>query len=169
MRHCILHGIPVKSKTVTFHNPHYFQWLRNNGGDTNRAMAAGPCGGRFHDRFNMTRSTIRNTPDVITNLFRLLRHITLVNLPTYATNNNADANRRVRITYMMGHMTEVEFKTILQKREKDRAKKAQIHGILTMFIDVTDDILRDYFDADRDKSRNHLDEFEQIRRYTNGC
>ena len=158
-------------QTGQVHNPHYFQWLQQTGGDTGRARVLG-CGQRFVDAY---RRLGHNEPHKIVNAYRLVRHIVQVeivqlegNRRQNAMRNGGDPNRDIRINYMLNIMTEKEFKSLLQKREKDRAKKEQLRGIFTMVADVLDETLRSYFE-ERDPNRNYLEEMENIRKYANEC
>lgn len=151
----------------TVHNPHYFEWLRSQGEDPTRAMRdmrVINCGARFIDgrwHFGPTVSKI------VQEAFRLLRHMDQVELPKFRiTANNEDVNRDLRISYMIGVMSEKEFKMFLQKKEKERSKKMQLRGVLQMFVDVVDELLRRCYET---KNDDVAMEMEQFRRYTNRC
>ena len=149
--------------TGTVHNPHYFNWLQQNGQDTRR-VTQNPCGRRYAEGYNPPR----NFPQKMMNAYRMIRHIIYVELPRFRAAPGVDPNRDLRISYMLGIMTDKEFKSILQKREKNEAKKAQIRGILNMFVDVSDDILRHHGEQN-DPTRNYAEEMDRIKDYTNKC
>ena len=61
------------------HNPHYFEWLRSQGGDTTRAMRdIVNCGARFIDGYIRFRPT---DSQIMREAYRLLRHIDQAELP----------------------------------------------------------------------------------------
>jgi hypothetical protein len=157
-----------KVHTGAIHNPHYFVWLQQNGQDTRRSAPAMACGQRFVEtRPNM--SMFRDISPEITNAFRLLVHIVNVEMPTMNVTRNQDANKDLRISYMLGIMPEKEFKVTLQRREKNDAKKTQLRGIMTMFVDVVDEILRQwYLDRQGTKVQTLLG-MNEIRNYANSC
>jgi hypothetical protein len=162
-----------KVQTGSIHNPHYFQWIREHGGDplnNNGAMARGGGGGACNQRFVEREMLIKSSSEV-SNAYRLLRHLIYVTIRQFERRDNPDPNRADRVRYMMGQMSESEFKSILQKREKTLAKDAQIRDILNMFVDVCDDILYDLLGNQKQGNvdRNHTEELNQIRKYTNQC
>jgi len=104
------------------------------------------------------------------NLVRLVIHIEKSEIdiltPMYAKQIPHDPNRELRIQYMIGTISEDEFRSILQRREKDRLKREDYSQILTMFLEVCDDYLKQLLTKDLD-----FDQFssrvETIRLYTN--
>jgi len=52
--------------------------------------------------------------------------------------------RYIRISYMMNEITEDEFKTELQRRDKQNAKAQDVSQIFRMFFDTCSDELRQY-------------------------
>jgi len=57
-------------------------------------------------------------------------------------NPNPDPNRWNRIEYMLGDITEAQFKFRIQCADKAREKEAAIEAIFRMFIDVGTDLMR---------------------------
>src|SRR6478609_1438317 len=158
------------------HNPHYFNWLAQNGRDTRQIDQQGPC----ERLYVIGNNLISYLPPKLLKASRIIRHIYYTELDRFhVRTQNDDRNRDIRIAYMMGKTTEKEFKSLLQTREKKEAKNAQIHGILRMFINVADEIVRrcaadSYTDSNTKKkvfqnTETYLNELEEIRKYTNQC
>tara|TARA_Y100000389_G_scaffold136687_1_gene134258 strand:- start:19762 stop:20100 length:339 start_codon:yes stop_codon:yes gene_type:complete len=51
-------------------------------------------------------------------------------------------NHRLRIYYMMNRLTDEEFKTHIQRRDKHNSKMRDIQNIYEMYINTSGDILR---------------------------
>lgn len=141
-----------KIETGTIHNPHYYQWMRNNGGIP-RNPGDVLCGGMpslfqlgLYARFpanHYNRQRINNQNDrnpikeAVSDLHRYVQHIRVVVLPRYTVYNVTDeTNRDIRIQYMRNIINEEKLKFELQKREKARSKKIEHHQILDMFVNV---------------------------------
>lgn len=147
------------------HNPHYFQWLRENGdvGGTNRNINRNPCGDLYVN--NIRYNTIRTLEDEFANLVRLVRHISAIELDRHRLRPHVDGNQYIRALYMLGSISEIVFKSTLQKQEKEKAKKQQMFDIFTMFIEVVDDMIRQTVENEASLRA----EIEKFRVYTNEC
>lgn len=153
-------------QTGAVHNPHYFDWLVQNGNNQNLSnignLNNNNCGQRFLDNLRLSpNNTYRER-------IRLLQHILQVDIPKNFTTNNQDENRRFRIEYMMGEMSKEKFQNLIHKREKNRSKKKQLSDIMNMFVDVMEEILRHFY-QENDTKRLYNEEMEKIRVYTIKC
>ena len=151
-------------ETGRVHNPHYYDYLRRvNNGNIPREqgdVVHNPCGMMPHA--NHINQVINMYPNVRLTLSFLLQivqvhwHIDHIILPRVQP--VAVDTEPLRINYMLGEMSEEAFKKELQKLEKARQKKSEIHDILTTYQTVCRDQLRLVIDNQR-----NLTEIERIR------
>lgn len=128
------------------HNPHYFEYMRRNGGgNMPRADGDIQCGG-FPTANTMMRVFKRlNAPDKTDKLFYILRellHIHAVVLPSFQIYNARDQNVDLRVLYILGEVEEADWKRKLQIREKHRVKCRDMRMILDTLIAVCVDIFQ---------------------------
>lgn len=115
------------------HNPHYFEYLKKSGGDIRREIGDIPCGG-------LTPHHFAKYPKFLEPL-RMLIHIENVEIPLYRT-NRIENNRDLRVKFLNNDITEKQFKTTLQRREKEIEKKQEISQILNTMVVVGSEIFR---------------------------
>jgi hypothetical protein len=155
------------------HNPHYYEWQRQNTDAPPREPGDIPCGGvptiyEIRTWFQITDAMIRadrannhrlRHPPIetlippipkeynrICALHRLAAHIEHVELPNHREpENQLEQNEDLRIAFLMNKMTEIQLKYELQKREKKKQKKKAIYLIYDMFLNTVADILRRTF------------------------
>lgn len=143
------------------HNPHYYEYLRKNGG-AGREVGDIPCGGI--PPHQLIRKLFKFNEDVIIDtIYALCIHVELVEIPHYNV-NNVQGNLDLRIDYLNDVISLENFKRELQKREKAMNKKREISTILNTFVIVSSDIFRRMID---DKTIPYLREFESIKEFTN--
>jgi hypothetical protein len=133
-------------ETGQIHNPHYYEFMRGRG-NLPRNPGDIPCGG-FPD-WNAIRSQLiklecdRNTVGLIGNAHRMWAHVQYVMIPRYNVNAAHD-NRDLRIKFILGDVTEDEFKKKIQQREKARQRKTDIRQVLEMFNAVLIDLFQTF-------------------------
>ena len=174
---------------IKIHNPHYYQYLRDNGGVVPRNPDDVPCPGAAgnilgvteicdhvrrafkNDNRSFTTRTLPNDEDVqiLLQYRRMNDHIRYVEINNYVTNDRQD-NIDLRIQYLIKEIDESRFKQLLQQREKKAAKKRDIHGIITMYQDVTVDIIGRLAEVQNVKGiKDIIHELNHLRTYTNDC
>jgi hypothetical protein len=137
------------------HNPHYYEYLRKNGGD-NRELGDIPCGGIPR----ITRQILQNT--FLSRVHQRANHVELYEIPRLNDQvNNVNGNIDLRIRYLNNEITIVTFKEEIYKREKALQKKRELLTILNTFVVVCADIFRNL------GNEEHRIEFENIRKFTN--
>lgn len=111
------------------HNPHYYQYMQNNP-DTAQRRNHGDfeCGGMPNPMVTLWSA---EGFDNIRHCYRMLMHIQAVELGRYRV-NQVQNNEGLRVMYMMNELPEKEFKTELQKKEKQRQKHQDIYDIFQM-------------------------------------
>lgn len=86
--------------------------------------------------------------------------------------NRIDENRQMRIDYLMKNLTEEDFKTQLQRKEKKFLKTTEIHNVLNLFTQsATDIILRFARDVGTKKyiNRDTFEELNRLKEYVDEC
>jgi hypothetical protein len=159
-------------ETSHVHNPHYFQWMRQNGG------APAPEPRALGDCVNLTPqetldqvvhySTRRRTQN-ISNWVRTVRHYQSVlrdhQYPLRARQND-EWRRKLRVRRLINEIDDTAWKIALQKGEKVAQKEYAIVQILELFCQASVDILRNTLPEDAD--RNALvTQLEELRKYCN--
>jgi hypothetical protein len=130
------------------HNPHYYEYLRQNGQQIPRAIGDNPGGGNCEllDIYTLIYNAgdrIRNRYNVdiikLEEYYRFRNHIEHVEIPKFQTDhvNNLD----LRVKYMLNEIDETHFKELLQQREKKNQKKNEFLQVINMYQLVSRDIL----------------------------
>jgi len=162
------------------HNPHYFAWLRTREEEEivparDHDCNEGPyvTNGNTFTIVNKIRQRVENlqTRERVMQMVRLLIHISSVEIPSmtpsYVRNIPQDPNRDIRIRYMMNELEESEFKTLLQKREKDRLKREEIGQILQTFLAVGDDLIFRFLEHGELSIDEFTQQMNEIKGFTN--
>lgn len=182
-------------ETHRVHNPHFYEWQRDHGGAPPREPGDVQCGGfpdiyTIQQWFNINQDTIRalrrhrinptvyplpanNTIpkeyDTVFQIHRCVNHVEMVEFGRYRNQGYIETNEDLRVRYMMNELTEEDFKTQLQQREKRHQKRQSIFMILEMFVQVSTDIFRNYTGGPYSvqNASNLIDEMTQLSKYTN--
>lgn len=153
-----------KIETHVVHNPHYFQWLRENGniiprapGDAPNPMAA--CGGVnavVYAIQNMADSPATDAPPAVggnvnslkqrlERYVQLFQHILYAEIPRFRAEMNPvsleEQRRKLRVQRMVQELKDDTWKTILQKMEKDELKARARLQLAEMYATAGMDIL----------------------------
>ena len=134
------------------HNPHYFEYMRNQEGDVPRNPLDIQCGRLLDMIFiNVISSLLvylacNFTIDERTNnILRICRHISHLDIEIMRIrdhiNQYDDITQRDRIKYLKNLITEEEFKRIVQVNEKKYQKFQEMMNLLVMVRDTGTDIL----------------------------
>jgi hypothetical protein len=167
-----------KIEKGVIHNPHYFEYLRNNGGIP-RNPNEERCGGLIplftiisdlalykspieppYQRLGMK---FHDTESLILTIYRQVRHIKEVEIRNLPTNFDNHTNIDLRVDFLMKKINEDEFKNKLQRREKERNKKLEYREVLDLYVSVLQDLFnhmyntKDYFKL--------IEEEEKVRKY----
>jgi hypothetical protein len=136
--HCVFDWNTMRVDTGVVHNPHYYEYHRQNG-TLQRQPGDVPCGGNdalpeFY-RFLWIRPVI---PEIgyIGDVHRLCQHA----LHNYRQPGE-DPNIENRKLFMKGKISECQFKFRIQKNEKAREKKRDVQNVHEMFGNVLKDLL----------------------------
>jgi hypothetical protein len=167
------------------HNPHYFEWLRAQGRDTGAAADPAQLCGQQQDRaimralyggdnehymyYESHHTRMRKRPETeryIAEAWRLMRE---AEDEARVQNEDGEEKLRVmRVRYMLGELSEDEWKITLQRSEKDlrfRVAKAQVAQV---FAAGAREIIHQILVPDHNKSKIRI-QLEELVAYCNTC
>ena len=159
------------------HNPHYFEYLRRQGVNP----AERPAGVR-NCEYDMDRTisralgnvtfgrrvyngTTQNSTELyLQEIWRLSRE---AQDPDNNRIPNSDENlRQMRVRYMVGELTEADWKIALQKSEKDSNYRMAVGQVNEVFANASRDIVRQVLQENHDKSAIRK-QIEELVEYCN--
>ena len=177
-------------ETNNIHNPHYYEYLRRtNNGVIPRNPGDNPCGGgnevTTREVHNYCQALVTNYQRLLINsdfsnaddlqrvtgqiyaIQRIKEHMRAIEIPRFNTDVIRD-NRDLRANFLLGEITEDQFKKTLQMNEKARNKKNEIRMIIEMFVATTNDILLALFQTNRKVDiMNKITEMNNLKDYFN--
>ena len=156
------------------HNPHYFEWMRRNGGQAELARQAQQarqplpeCVGPLEIIDAVHYQFIRNRQ--IGDWVRTLRHYyyDLRQIEATARGKAADEwKRRLRVQRLVGDLEDDAWKVKLQRGEKSAHKNRRHAQVLQTFIHAGADILRGVMDGTATPPAVH-EQMQQLMQYCN--
>jgi len=159
------------------HNPHFYQWERNNGGATQNPQTV-HCGGipdyyYFRNRVRSFSSSIGNEMGLILMRYhRAAAHFLRVELSNLRTKlqRNTD-NMDLRVKYLAKEISEEDLKRKLARRDTSKMKARAILDIYELFNNVmTEGMVHIYnlpVENCREGIMNEIDKITQVRIYCN--
>lgn len=127
------------------HNPEYFEFIRKSG-LTIRNPYEQLCGGMpDYTSLLYKIARLRGETKALNRYYQLVTHIRQValrRLPTPIDNVN---NQDLRIEYLMGKITEDDFKVKLQRRQKEREHRLEYRQCLDTFVTVGEELFRQLY------------------------
>ena len=166
--------------TGRVHNPHYYEWLRRNGGGTAPREAGDiPCGGMPH-AWHFTRSVIGTTfhADQKNRILDIHRCVTDIEerLRQYPARPDPLMNKDINVLYLMNRMTEADWQRNLEHTEAKFNRKKEIGQIMQTLVTAAADTLQGIYvslQGERTGSKwilqQAVPELESLRIYTNGA
>lgn len=176
----------VSGKIVNgvIHNPHYYDYLKKNGGIP-RAPGDVLCGGLPHIQHIYQKiTTLRVSGSIdgpeaeimmrnVGNVHQFVNHIHHMYLALTQNTRYQNALKAIRIKYILGRIGEQEFSAAIFKEDKKDKKVQKKRQLLQMMDNVGTDLLQNYA-ANFDKKSKHFSEmfnliigFTQIVLYFN--
>lgn len=145
--------------TRNIHNPHYFEFMRNqNNGHVPRRHGDVECGRDLGDMQAMqsinralatyqvieanseNKTKIQQYRMSIENIVRSVIHLNLVQLPKFRTDNVVN-NLDLRLKYLEKNMSEAKFKEMIIRRDKAYIKKQDLYNLINLHILAVTDII----------------------------
>ena len=149
-------------ETGSIHNPHYYEYMRSQPGGVPRAVD------RCHD------PDVYGLGRVAEAVQRFVRHVRAYNLnldpwkrsPLMTHCRDDCAGLYLRVQFMVGTLSEKQFKHEIQKLDKSTQKRRDCNNVLVMMCDVCTDLLFNLIET------GAVNEFEgqigSLFEYTNG-
>ena len=130
---------------AVIHNPHYYAYRREHGGMP-RQPGDNPCG---NDGIHIGELIMAQVASAeVFGMHRILQHIRMyLRNMGGPTEHDRDPNRKIRFMYMVGDITEQQFRSRITSTEKAREKHRDIVDVLQMFLDAGEDIMRKVMDS----------------------
>jgi hypothetical protein len=164
-------------ETGRIHNPHYYDWVRqNNNGEVPREpenvcptelISYYSLKTRYHEIVHMT-DYIRQKTDGIKKVFNLhgnLVHLADVTLRELRFDRND--NKHLRIRYLLGTVTEEDFKKTLESRFRIQKKNIAIADCLQLFYDIMKDNFSNLYQASFTNLKEFKENYKQVALFTN--
>lgn len=179
----------LKIVTGTVHNPHYFEWQRQQGNQTRDPLDI-QCGQEVDHRIirycqNINQRIISSTVDsepikrmnsLMNTLMQKIPHLQHWAIPRYQGTNLYTRNQNLRLSLLRKNITETEFKIKIQRSDKAECKKRDILNVLVTYRDAATDItFRMYNDmrSNKYKSIDHFGafytEYITLKKYVDKC
>tara|TARA_Y100000310_G_C20527450_1_gene736782 strand:- start:353 stop:1036 length:684 start_codon:yes stop_codon:yes gene_type:complete len=135
-------------ETGFFHNPHFFEAIQN-GTIQRRGENDHRCGDIRDYEFilnlrkwkKVSNTISKNTFDKITNVLRLINHITAWTLDRKYSTNDSRECRYMRRDFLLKELDEKEWLKRLKVIEKARERNTEIRQVLELFRDIGRDVL----------------------------
>jgi len=130
----ILHNVRV-------HNPHYYEYLRQTGGNVPRELGDIPCGGipdyyAFIRNVRLARGLSQKEIDELVLMHRSLLDISQVRLPEYPLRRPANDNRDLDVAYLMASMDKEDWARQLELKETKFERRKEIGLVLQTLVHV---------------------------------
>ena len=174
------------------HNPHFYEWQRQNLGTVPRNPEDNICGQQelnhrtiqdisklIYKKVGITNLPLKNDAEKLyLNLSKIIRktlHLSQIQMPHYQV-DNVENNLKLRIKYLRNIISKEEFKIQLQRDNKKHDKKREMYEILYLFVNTVNDIINrvkedinEYKDNSFVKALNTLNEIKALKKYVNEC
>jgi hypothetical protein len=197
--HTAFSWVSGRIETRIIHNPHYFQYLREqaNGGEIPRNPLDNPCAEIMPDgeAFNTQmiqyiQTKLRNIPsfiqedpvldgikcnirisEEIAKVIQLCNHIVANHYQNeHAMNDNLD----LRVKFMIHELTDEKYKQLLQIREKNNEKTHEFDMIFRTYVVAARDIILNFVNLSEKSDQTNTqqivyNELMNLRNYINDC
>lgn len=155
------------------HNPHYFEWLRQQRQEMPREIGDVPCGG-LPNWSEVQRAVKALGVDVLTMtylnvVYKMTEYIQNKEVPKYPVTGGRDEYLNIiAVDYMADILTERKWKDRLYNIEKKKEVNTERRLILDMILAVLIDIFRDLLVIEtKDGVDDKIHEIDELRKYFN--
>ena len=165
------------------HNPHYYQWMREqNGGEAPRVAGDIPCGGLVNFYTIERGFTLKIYPlsrkREVEAIHRLVAELLDQHLRQFARFDEVPDNGDLGIDYTLKLISEEEWKRKLWQRETKREKSLELRGPLDLLANVCSEVLRrmgevyqvatETPEAKKKQFTDLLNQLRTLKKYVNG-
>ena len=161
-------------ETHEVHNPHYYEWFRNN-----RINAVETMCDRRPVRMHLLTHLGVMLPvgsvlyDYFVERIRLNTHIRFIEIERHFSRTNYEDinNLDLRLRWLKKEITEKHLGTVLYKRRKETLVNARRVGILRLYVDASDDIFHRLLRETNEASglESLKTELDSLMNYVNKC
>ncbi len=159
------------------HNPHYFAYMRENGGAVARVAGDIQCGGLPHIR-SLTKFKVKETEAIIQQIYQSINHTIDVEARRFNAHVEEVNNQQLRVKFLLNEMSKEEIERVLINHEKKRDRDRVIREVLDTFGNIGAEIFRRFVaDAEAKVASNpkafdetwpqYQKELEALRDYCN--
>ena len=157
------------------HNPHYYEFLRKQGGGAAPRNAGDvPCGGVPYYNHLLTalyKKVSKVTERRVMAIHRVTSEIQDYRLGQYQGAFNMNDNGDLGVLYLMKEVSKDAMKAELAKREKKREKHLAIRAVLEMFVNTSTMMLNNIVShppkIEDEFTATTMVEYENLRKYVN--
>jgi hypothetical protein len=150
-------------KVVTggiIHNPHYYEWMKRNGGAAPRNPADVPCGG-YPNAWELRRMP-KGMSNAISNKFfefhRICQELQDISERTYRSHIDLDTTNKINVKFLLGDFDEKHWGQQLGKNERKRKRDREVQEIFAAFRMVAVELIN--------RIQNYRSEDGKIRTFT---
>lgn len=144
--------------TGVIHNPHYYEWLRRNGGAVPREAGDIPCGG-MPTVWQFVHAMHIDIPNelkgILMETFRNMQELVAERMGNFPARMPQLMNKDDDVAYLMNRLTEDEWKRRLELSEARFNRKKEIGQILQTLVTAGSEMMNRLFEKDKD----NIDEF----------
>lgn len=179
-----------KVVTGTVHNPHFYQWQRENGGGiAPRNPGDVVCGGlcdsfilnqHLLNALTLPKMTIemkeakKSLIDLVLSIHRFQRHFTAINIEPLRRQIRQEENyEQERIQYIVQEITREELATKIIRKDNARKKQVAVLHVCELFTTVAIDMFAMIVTSQKkglefaDELKKHIGEYDALRQYCN--
>jgi hypothetical protein len=171
--HTAFSWITGQQVTGVIHNPHYYEFLRKQGGGVAPRNAGDiPCGGipYYHTLQRSLSKVTVVTQNIVMAIHRITAEINDQRLGTYQGHFNANDNGDLGVYYLLKEMDKEAMKAELAKRETKRNKHLAIRAVLEMFVTTSTMMLIEIVNnppTSEENFKERLQAFQNLKAYAN--
>jgi len=145
------------------HNPHYFEWLAQNGANQQNRVE-GECAGRIGP--NLINRVGTSYRGIFGKIVRTIMHIEDIEYNRYSFHLNNQNNEDLIIEYLLKRKEKDDVKRTIQNRERRVEREKSIRDALETFVIVGSEQVRSIV-ASPDTTAKGIEDLDKLRCFVN--